>query len=187
MLPWARPGGPVTARDLSVGLENQGIHGRDVGCGCGTLGAMINELPDPVLTQVYRLKAVMDQPLDFGDVPAGHRRVVPLVGGVFTGPELNGNLLPGGSASWQIAVAGRHGLASRSATHCGLTAALCFTCDRAVLADCHTCESLASASAMQRHTLKPLHRTWTGSTRRVFVTVAGRTAVNMLYETYLVG
>ena len=63
---------------------------------------MINELPDPVLTQVYRLKAVMGPLLDFGDVLAGRRRVVPLVGGTFTGPELNGSLLPGGSASWQI-------------------------------------------------------------------------------------
>ena len=62
----------------------------------------MNELPDPVLTQVYRLKAVMGPPLDFGDVLAGHRRVVSLVGGTFTGPELNGSLLPGGSASWQI-------------------------------------------------------------------------------------
>jgi hypothetical protein len=63
---------------------------------------VINELPDPVLTPVYRLKAVLGTPLECGDVLAGHRRVVPLAGGMFTGPELNGNLLPGGSAGWQI-------------------------------------------------------------------------------------
>jgi len=63
---------------------------------------VINELPDPVLTQVYRLKAVMGPPQDFADGPASHRWVVPLVGGIFTGPELNGNLQPGGSVSWRI-------------------------------------------------------------------------------------
>jgi len=62
---------------------------------------VINELPDPVLTPVYHLKAVLGTPLECGDVLAGHRRVVPLAGGMFTGPELNGNLLPGGSAGWQ--------------------------------------------------------------------------------------
>jgi hypothetical protein len=63
---------------------------------------VINELPDPVLTQVFTLKAVMGLPQDFGDVLAGHRQVVPLVGGMFTGPELSGNPLPGGSARWQV-------------------------------------------------------------------------------------
>ena len=30
------------------------------------------------------------------------RRIVPLTGGTFTGPEINGKLLPGVSADWQI-------------------------------------------------------------------------------------
>ena len=30
------------------------------------------------------------------------RRIVPLTGGAFTGPEINGKLLPGASADWQI-------------------------------------------------------------------------------------
>jgi hypothetical protein len=42
------------------------------------------------------------QPLDLGDTAPGHRRIVPLTGGIFTGPQLNGKLLPGGSADWQI-------------------------------------------------------------------------------------
>ena len=42
------------------------------------------------------------QPLDLGDLAQGRRRIVPLTGGTFTGPELNGTLLPAVSADWQI-------------------------------------------------------------------------------------
>lgn len=184
MLPWARPGGPVTARDLSVGPENQGIHGRDVDCGCGTLGAMINELPDPVLTQVYRLKAVMDQPLDFGNVPAGHRRVVPLVGGVFTGLELNGNLLPGGSVSWQIALPdGTARVEIRYTLRTDRGALLYVRSSGVGHCNREPGERLCHA-ATHIETAAP-NLDWLN--KGVFVTVAGRTAVNMLYETYLVG
>jgi hypothetical protein len=51
---------------------------------------------------VFRLEAILAQPLDLGETAQGHRRIVPLTGGTFTGPELNGNLLPGASADWQI-------------------------------------------------------------------------------------
>ena len=37
--------------------------------------------------------------------PRGHRRIVALTGGTFTGPELNGKLLAGASADWQIVTA----------------------------------------------------------------------------------
>jgi hypothetical protein len=63
---------------------------------------MSTRLPDPRLTLVYRLEATLGQPLDLGDVAAGRRRIVPLSGGTFVGPELNGELLPGVSADWQI-------------------------------------------------------------------------------------
>ena len=59
-------------------------------------------LPDPSLTRVYRLEATVGEPLDLGDIAQGRRRIVPLTGGTFTGPELNGKLLPGSSADWQI-------------------------------------------------------------------------------------
>jgi muconolactone delta-isomerase len=58
-------------------------------------------LPDPRLTPVYRLEATVGTPLDLGDTALGHRRIVPLTGGTFTGPELRGTLLPGASADWQ--------------------------------------------------------------------------------------
>jgi muconolactone delta-isomerase len=59
------------------------------------------QLPDPRLTSVYRLEATLGDPADLGDTGRGHRRIVPLTGGTFTGPTINGKLLPGASADWQ--------------------------------------------------------------------------------------
>jgi muconolactone delta-isomerase len=61
-----------------------------------------DHLPNPRLRQVYRLEATLGDPQELGDVTQGKRRIVPLTGGTFTGPELNGKLLPGASADWQI-------------------------------------------------------------------------------------
>lgn len=63
---------------------------------------MSSQLPDPHLSKVFRLEAALGAPLDFGEVAHGHRRIVPQTGGTFSGPELNGRLLPGASADWQI-------------------------------------------------------------------------------------
>ena len=63
------------------------------------------ELPGPRLTKVYRLEVTLGTPLDVGVVARGRRRIVPQTGGTFTGPELNGRLLPGASADWQIIAA----------------------------------------------------------------------------------
>src|SRR6476646_7935553 len=65
----------------------------------------MSELPEPRLTQIYRLDAVLGEPLDLGHLSQGHRRIVPLTGGTFAGPELNGTLMPGASADWQIVLA----------------------------------------------------------------------------------
>ena len=59
-------------------------------------------LPGPSLTRVYRLEATLGEPLELGDLAQGRRRIVPLTGGTFAGPELSGTLLPGSSADWQI-------------------------------------------------------------------------------------
>jgi hypothetical protein len=58
-------------------------------------------LPDPRLTVVYRLEATLGTPLDLGDGAQGRRRIVPLTGGTFSGPEISGALVPGASADWQ--------------------------------------------------------------------------------------
>ena len=63
---------------------------------------MSSNLPEPRLTQVYRLEATLAPPLDLGETVEGRRRIVPLTGGTFSGPEMSGRLLPGASADWQI-------------------------------------------------------------------------------------
>lgn len=63
---------------------------------------MSGDLPTPRLTALFRLEATVGQPLDLGERPEGRRRIIPLTGGTFTGPQLNGTLLPGASADWQI-------------------------------------------------------------------------------------
>jgi uncharacterized protein DUF3237 len=63
---------------------------------------MNGHLPDPRLSLVFRLEATVGPPLELGEVSQGRRRIVPLTGGTFRGPELSGSLLPGVSADWQI-------------------------------------------------------------------------------------
>jgi Protein of unknown function (DUF3237) len=52
-------------------------------------------------TRSKREKSLVGDPQDVGQISAGHRRIVPLTGGTFSGPELRGTLLPGASADWQ--------------------------------------------------------------------------------------
>jgi hypothetical protein len=55
----------------------------------------------PPLTFAFEVRADVGPPIDLGQTPHGRRRIVPIVGGAFEGPELSGRLLPGG-ADWQI-------------------------------------------------------------------------------------
>ena len=141
---------------------------------------MINELPDPVLTQVYRLKAVPGAPLEFGHVLAGRRRAVPLVGGTFTGPELDGNLLPGGSAYWQIVSPDGTARAEIRYTLQTDRGALLYVRSNGVRQGDRDLYHAATRIETAASDLD-----WLNS--GVFITVAGHTAVNMLYETYLIG
>jgi len=50
---------------------------------------------------IFAAHVLIDQPLDFGDIGKGGRRIVPIVGGEFSGPRMRGKVLPGG-ADWQI-------------------------------------------------------------------------------------
>jgi hypothetical protein len=146
----------------------------------GTLGGVINELPDPVLTQVFSLKAVLGPPLDFGEVLAGHRRVAPLVGGTFTGPELNGGLLPGGSATWQTALPDGTVVAEMRYTLQTDRGALLYVQSSGVGQGDRDLVHAATRIETSAPDLDWL-------TKGMFITVAGHTEVNMLFEAYLVG
>jgi len=62
----------------------------------------MNALPNPELRHVYRLDAELDAPVDIGDTPQGHRRIIPLTRGHAAGPYFDAELLPAGGADWQI-------------------------------------------------------------------------------------
>jgi hypothetical protein len=72
------------------------------GAGSDLERVMSSQLPGPHLTQVYRLEASLGEPLDLGETAQGHRRIVPMSGGTFSGAQMSGKLLPGASADWQI-------------------------------------------------------------------------------------
>mgnify|MGYP001466790533 CR=1 FL=1 len=59
------------------------------------------ELPAPRLQFIFAAHVTVDPPADLGNVGKGHRRIVPITGGDFFGPNLRGSVLDGG-ADWQI-------------------------------------------------------------------------------------
>jgi hypothetical protein len=56
---------------------------------------------EPVLTFAFELRATVGPPQEIGEVRGGRRRIVPITGGTFIGPQLRGTVLPGG-ADWQL-------------------------------------------------------------------------------------
>jgi Protein of unknown function (DUF3237) len=55
----------------------------------------------PTLTYVLTLRVRVGPAMEFGQVPRGRRRVIPILDGTFDGPGIRGDVLPGG-ADWQI-------------------------------------------------------------------------------------
>ena len=55
----------------------------------------------PQLELIFAADVSVGAPLDCGDVGKGRRRIVPITGGEFSGPNIRGRVLPGG-ADWQI-------------------------------------------------------------------------------------
>src|SRR5579863_9202436 len=60
-----------------------------------------NELATPGLDFVFEARVGVGPPQDLGDVGKGARRIVPITGGEFSGPQMRGEVLPGG-ADWQV-------------------------------------------------------------------------------------
>ena len=153
-------------------------------------------LPDPSLTLVYRLEAVLGEPLDFGDVSQGRRRIVPLTGGTFVGPELNGKLLPGTSADWQILLADGAALGDVRYTLQTDDGALLYVQSRGVRhGSPEVLERLGRGEDVDasEYTFRTSTQIETASrelawlNKGVFVGVGGRQAGRVIYETYLVG
>jgi hypothetical protein len=157
---------------------------------------MSYRLPDPCLTKVYRLEATLGQPMDVGTIAQGRRRIVPLTGGTFTGPELNGKLLPGASADWQIIMADGTALGDIRYTLQTGRGDLLYVQSRGVrhgnpevLARLGRGENVDASE----YTFRTATQIETAAAdldwlnRGVFVSVGGRQPEGVIYETYLVG
>ena len=153
-------------------------------------------LPDPALTRVYRLEATLGEPLKLGDLAQGRRLIVPLTGGTFTGPELNGRLLPGSSADWQIVLSDGTALGDIRYTLQTDDGDLLYVQSRGVRHG--TAEVLARLARGQyvdasEYTFRTSTEIETAAAdldwmnKGIFVSVAARQAAAVIYETYLVG
>ena len=153
-------------------------------------------LPDPSLTRVYRLEATLGEPLDLGEFAQGRRRIVPLTGGTFTGPELNGTLLPRSSADWQTVLPDGTALGdirytlqtndgdllyvqSHGVRHGSPEVLARLACGEDVDASEYTFRT-----STQIETAAPA-LDWLN--KGVFISVGGRQPGAVIYETYLVG
>jgi hypothetical protein len=153
------------------------------------------QLPDPRLSRVYRLEATVGPPLDLGDTTEGHRRIVPLTGGTFRGPAMNGSLVPGASADWQTVLPDGTALGdirytlqtddgdllyvqSRSVRHGS----------REVLARLARGEDVDPSEYVFRTStrIETAARDLDWLNKGVFVSVGARRAGGVVYETYLV-
>lgn len=157
---------------------------------------MPDALPAPTLTLVYRLEATLGAPAELGEIPEGRRRIAPLTGGTFTGPELNGTLVPGASADWQVVLDDGTALGDIRYTLQTNEGDLLYVQSRGVrhgppevLARLGRGEDVAPSeytfrTATQIETAAP-HLDWLN--KGVFVGVGGRLAGSVVYEVYLVG
>jgi len=155
-----------------------------------------NQLPDPHLSKVYRLEATLAQPLDLGDVAQGRRRIVPLTGGTFSGSEISGRLLAGASADWQILLPDGTALGDIRYTLQTDGGDLLYVQSRSVrhgsaevLARLAHGEDVDASeytfrTSTQIETAAP-QLDWLN--KGVFISVGGRQAAGVIYETYLVG
>jgi hypothetical protein len=154
-----------------------------------------DHLPEPRLTRVYRLEATLGEPLDLGNVAQGHRRIVPQTGGTFTGPELNGKLLPGASADWQLVLPDGTALGDIRYTLQTDTGELLYVQARGVRHG--SAEVLARLGRGEdvdasEYTFRTSTQIETAAPRLdwlnkgIFISVGGRQATGVIYETYLV-
>jgi hypothetical protein len=157
---------------------------------------MANPLPDPSLTLVYRLDAVLGDPLDLGEVSQGRRRIVPQIGGTFEGPDMKGKLLPGVSADWQILLPDGTALGDIRYTLQTDAGALLYVQSRGVRhGSPEVLERLGRGEDVDasEYTFRTSTYIETAAhelawlNKGVFISVSGRNAGGVAYATYLVG
>ncbi len=153
-------------------------------------------LPAPSLTRVYRLEATVGEPLELGDIAQGRRRIVPLTGGTFAGPELSGTLLPGSSADWQIVLPDGTALGDIRYTLQTDDGNLLYVQSRSVRhgsADVLARLARGGDVDASEYTFRTSTQIETAAPRLdwlnkgVFISVAGRRPRAVIYETYLIG
>jgi hypothetical protein len=156
---------------------------------------MSTQLPDPSLSLIYRLEATLGAPLDLGAVAQGRRRIVPLTGGRFTGPELSGELLAGSSADWQIILADGTTLGDIRYTLQTDGGDLLYVRSRSVRhGSAEVLARLARREDVQasEYTFRTATQIETAAAelewlnKGIFISVGGRQAAGVIYETYLV-
>src|SRR5277367_2229072 len=156
---------------------------------------MSNQLPDPRLSKVYRLEATLGALLDLGEVARGHRRIVPQTGGTFSGPELNGQLLAGASADWQIVLPDGTSFGDIRYTLQTDDGDLLYVQSRGVRhGSAEVLARLADGEEVDASEYTFRTSTWIETAapeldwlnRGVFISVGGRQPAGVIYETYLV-
>jgi muconolactone delta-isomerase len=150
-------------------------------------------LPDPRLIPFYRLEATLGEPIDLGDTANGRRRIVPLTGGVFSGPDIKGELIPGVSADWQTVLSDgtalgdiRYTLRTDGGDLLDVRSASVRYGPVAVLARLGRGEAVEPyeytfRGAIRIETAAPA-LDW--ATKAVFISVGGRQSGRVIYETY---
>ena len=153
-------------------------------------------LPAPRVTLVYRLEATLATPLELGETAQGHRRIVALTGGTFSGPEMSGSLIPGASADWQMILPDGTALGDIRYTLVTDRGDRLYVQSRSIR---HGSPEVLARLAGGAD-VDPNEYTFRASTeietaasdldwlnKGVFISVGGRQAAGVIYETYLVG
>lgn len=152
-------------------------------------------LPEPRIRHVYHLEATVGEPLDVGEVTGGRRRVIPLTGGQFTGPELRGVLLPGTSADWQLVRPDGTAIGDIRYTLQTEDGALLYVRARSIRhGDADVLARLARGDEVDagEYTFRAAVQIETSATdlawlnKGVFISVGGRSSGGVAYDTYIV-
>jgi len=157
---------------------------------------MSTPLPEPRLTKILRVEVKLGEALEVGNVAQGRRRIVPWTGGTFAGPELNGTVLPGASADWQIVLSDGSALGDIRFTLQTDHGDLLYVRSHGVrhgraevLARLNRGEAVDASeyvfrTSTQIETAAP-HLDWLN--KGVFISVGGRQPGGVIYDVYLVG